>query len=175
MASQPTLERPSPRGLYEAEADYVWNSLRRLGIPEADLEDVCQEVFMAAFERLERYDPSRAIRPWLFGIAFNLASHFHRQPRHAREVPGELPEARDESRPPDEVASAAQARKRLGSALDRIDLPRRAVVVMHEIDGLPIPEVAEALGIPVNTAYSRLRLARAELAQSVRELAGGAP
>ena len=55
-------------------------------------------------------------------------------------------------------------------ALDVLDLDKRAVFVMHEIDGTPIPAVATALGIPVNTAYSRLRLAREAFTAQVKRL-----
>jgi RNA polymerase sigma-70 factor, ECF subfamily len=154
---------PTPRALYEAEADYVWNTLRRLGVSSSDIEDQTHEVFMAAFRQLHRYDPGRPIRPWLFGFAVKVASHFRRQARHRHEIPGDLPVTPDGKPHPEEAATAAQDRQRLQAALEILDLPKRAVVVLHEIEGRPIPEVAEILGIPVNTAYSRLRLARAEL------------
>ena len=62
--------------LYESEFDYVWNALRRLGIAEAHVEDVAHDVFTTAWKKLADYDPTRPIRPWLFGIAYRLASDF---------------------------------------------------------------------------------------------------
>lgn len=129
---------------------------------------------MAAFRNLAAYDPARPIRPWLYRFAIHAASHFRREPRHRREVAGELPDVHDERSGPDELAGAAQARRRLHRALDTLGLDWRAVVVLHEIDGLPIPEVATTLGIPLNTAYSRLRLARADLVKALVESPQGA-
>jgi RNA polymerase sigma-70 factor (ECF subfamily) len=58
-------------------------------------------------------------------------------------------------------------------ALDAIDLDRRAVFVLYEIDGVTMDEIARSLGIPVNTAYSRLRVARGEFAAAVKRLKRG--
>ena len=58
------------------------------------------------------------------------------------------------------LSARSQARKLIARALEAIPHERRGVFVMHDIDGTPIPEVAETFGIPLNTAYSRLRLAR---------------
>ncbi len=177
MPLQPSAPRAtSPRAIYEAEADYVWNSLRRLGVPPSDVEDLTQEVFVAAFRSFDRYDPSRPLRHWLFGVAVHVANHFRRQPRHRHEVAvvqdDGRPETHDGRAGPDEAASIAQDRRRLLAALNTLDLGKRAVWVMHEIDEVPIPEVARALGLRLNTAYSRLRSARTELAEALRSTEG---
>jgi RNA polymerase sigma-70 factor (ECF subfamily) len=85
-------------------------------------------------------------------------------------VLGGQTEAADQAKLADERLVAGERRALLSAALETIPIERRAVIVMHDIDGLPIPEVAETLGIPANTAYSRLRLARAELATAVKRL-----
>ncbi|MHB8418401.1 MAG: RNA polymerase sigma factor [Myxococcales bacterium] len=157
-----------PARLYESEGEYVWNSLRRLGVPPSDLEDLTHETFVVAFRRLPSFDPSRPIRAWLFGIAAKVAGHHRRWRLRRREVSGDLPELETEEQGPHEALDERQRRALLVHALSQVKLERRAVLILHEIDGIAIPEVARALGIPLNTAYSRLRVGRAELAEAVR-------
>ncbi len=167
----------SPRGfeqLYQAELDYVWSSLRRLGVAPAHVEDVTQEVFVTAWKKLDTYDQSRPIRPWLFGIAFRLASDFRARSWTQREVSEDAPHAQDEGEAADEVVAKRQAQTLVLKALEAIPLERRGVFVMHELDGAPVPEIAQALDVPLNTAYSRLRLARNDFAKAVEQLKGGA-
>ena len=66
-----------------------------------------------------------------------------------------------------------EARAVLMKALDALDLDRRAVFVMHELDEIPVPEIASTLDIPLNTAYSRLRLARADAAAAIQRFRAG--
>jgi RNA polymerase sigma-70 factor (ECF subfamily) len=156
--------------LYEAELDYVWASLRRLGVPSASLEDICHDVFVTAWRKIADYDPNRPIRPWLFGIAYRLASDLRNRAYQQREVLDDEADAVDESRGPHEQAEQAQAKATVARALQQIPIERRGVFVMHDIDGTPIPEIAETFGIPLNTAYSRLRLARRDFEQAVSKM-----
>lgn len=170
---------PSPptfRALFEAEFAYVLNTLRRLGVRESDLEDVTHDVFIIVHRLLPEYDPERPLRPWLFGVAFRVASDYRRLARHMREVPEEpMDEPADPSLPADEQIASAQARRLVINALDELELDRRAVLVLHDIDGQAMPQIAEALGIPLNTAYSRLRLGREQFRAAVNraKLRGG--
>ena len=74
--------------VYAAELGYVWSALRRLGVQERDVEDLCHDVFVIVFRNLAVYDARRPIRPWLFGIAFRVASDYRRSARHRRDIPG---------------------------------------------------------------------------------------
>lgn len=158
------------RAIFDAEHGYVWNTLRRLGVREADLKDQCQEVFLVIHGLLPDYDPSRPIRPWLFGIAYRIALRYRALARHRREAFEEVDDRADAAPRADEQLEAAQRRAVVLEAVESIDLPRRAVFVMSEIDGATMPEIAETLAIPVNTAYSRLRLAREEFAAAVQRI-----
>jgi len=166
--TDPTVEF---RALFEGEFDYVWSVLRRLGAREADLEDLAHEVFVQVHRRRADFDRSRPVRPWLFGFAYRVAAAHRRSARARYEVLGEESQETDPAPPADEQLAGHEARMLLLRALDDVPLDRRAVLVMHEWDGEPIPEVARALGIPLNTAYSRLRLARGDLAAAVRRRA----
>jgi RNA polymerase sigma-70 factor, ECF subfamily len=150
--------------IYRSELGYVWKTLRRLGARPPDLEDLAHDVFMVVHRHLDDYDPSRPLRPWLFGIALRVVADFRRLGRNLREIPGQRLEPVDVAPTPYERAEGREARELLMKALDTLDLEQRAVFVMHEIDEVPVPEIAGTLAIPLNTAYSRLRLARAGLA-----------
>jgi RNA polymerase sigma-70 factor, ECF subfamily len=163
------------RGLFSMHAPYVWNTLRRLGVAPPDLEDLTHDVFLQVQRHLGDYDASRPIRPWLFGFAFRIASQYGRRAhrRHETVGLGGAREAVDPAALPDERLSAERDRRLVLDALEAIDLDRRAVFVLYEIDEVPMDEIARSLGIPVNTAYSRLRVARAEFAAAVKRLRRG--
>ena len=164
--------RPDFRSIFDGEFAYVWTSLRRLGVPERDLEDVTHDVFVEVFRNLARYDPSRPLRPWLFAFAFRFASDYRRLARHRVEV---YEEHSGTSKMPlaDDAMAARELRTLIAAALESIDLSRRGVFILYELDGRAMAEIAEALGIPVNTAYSRLRLAREEFTATFRMLERG--
>jgi RNA polymerase sigma-70 factor, ECF subfamily len=146
---------------YQRELDYLIGSLRRLGVPYRDIEDVLHEVFLVMFARWDDYDRSRPLRPWLFGIAFRVVSSQRR--KTTREVLGDGHEAEDQRDRPDDNVSALQDRALLLRALAQVPIERRAVLIMHEVDETPMRDIAAQLQIPLFTAYSRLRKARREL------------
>lgn len=163
--------------LYRSELSYVWKTLRRLGAPTADLEDLVHDVFVVVHRHLADYDPTRPLRPWLFGIALRVVSDFRRLGRNLREVPGPAPEPVGNEPSPEQRLQGKEARALLMKALDELDLDRRAVFVLHELDEQTMPEIATTLSIPLNTAYSRLRLARADVAAFIERVRarGGMP
>ncbi len=159
------------RAIYDANVDYVHATLRRLGVASAEVEDVAHDVFVAVHRHLDDYDPARPVRPWLFGFAYRMASDHRRLARHKNEVSGTVAiDPADDGPLPDEHLEGARARVLCQKALDAMDFDKRAVLVMFEIDGLTAPEIAENLEIPLNTAYSRIRLARAEFERHIRRL-----
>jgi RNA polymerase sigma-70 factor (ECF subfamily) len=162
---------PAFRAVFEAEFDYVFHTLYRLGVRRADLEDLTHEVFVAVHRALADYDPARPLRPWLFGIAFRIASTHRRRAHHRREQPDERAgEAPDATPLADEQLAGEESRRLLLAALDALPIERRAVVVMHDLDGCSAPEIAGAIGVPLNTVYSRLRLGREQLGAAVKRL-----
>ena len=165
LPSRPIAAPGDCIGAYQREFDYLCRTLRRLGIAPSDLEDVAHEVFLVLHRRWPDYDASLPLRPWLFGIAFRVASA-HRK-RVQREVLEPWLEVEDLAPQPEQMVAIEQARAVVLAALERIPLPRRAVLVMHDLDGVVMHDVATALSIPLFTAYSRLRKARKELEASV--------
>ncbi len=151
---------------FQQELDYVFRTLRRLGIGPSECEDLAQEVFLALRHSWAEYDAERPLRPYLFGIAFRIAAAHQR--KRKREVILAAVEIDDTGPGPDDTLAAKQARAVVLAGLEKVPLPRRAVLVMHDIDGVSMAEVAAALSIPLFTAYSRLRKARRELEVAVK-------
>ena len=158
---------------YQRELDYLIGSLRRIGVPPRDLEDVLHEVFLVMLRRWNDYERERPLRPWLFGIAFRVAAGQRR--RGSRELSGDVADVEYPGQAPDEALEMTEARQLLLTALAAVPLERRAVLVMHEVDEVPMRDVAEQLEIPLFTAYSRLRKARKELDTALVRLNKGGP
>ena len=148
----------------------MWNTLKRLGVPPRDLEDLVHDVFLTVYRRLDDYDRSRPLRPWLFGIAVRVATRYHDLARNKREVFDTARERIDDTPPVDDKLIARESQQLFEQALDVLDLDRRAVFVLHDVEGCSMPEVAAALSVPLNTAYSRLRLAREQIKIAVLRL-----
>jgi RNA polymerase sigma-70 factor, ECF subfamily len=151
------------RSVFDQYAPYVWRTVRRLGVRPSDVEDVCQEVFLVVFRRSDAFDGSSSIKTWIYGICVRTASNYRRRAHVRRE---ELTDV-----PPDAITAADQEQRRaaveaLDRALSGLDEDKRAVFVLYEIEQLSMKEVAEALGCPLQTAYSRLHAARAQVVAS---------
>jgi len=153
---------------FQRELDYIYRTLQRLGTSPSEVEDLAQDVFLALRRSWPQYDPKRPLRPYLFGIAFRITSAHHRKTR--REVAFGAIDVDDGGPSPDDVLQTKQARALVLAALERIPMPRRAVLVMRDLDDIPVDEIAAALAIPLFTAYSRLRKARRELEAAVRRM-----
>ncbi|HXX65870.1 MAG TPA: RNA polymerase sigma factor [Polyangiaceae bacterium] len=176
VVAPPDERARSFRSLYEAHVDFVWRNLRRLGVSESEADDSTQEVFVIAHRRFDEFaDRGHGPRAWLFQIVLRVASGVRRHHRRHPEVPdGGMAVDRESIDPPQADAFARrEALSRLDAALATIDMARRAVLVLHEIEEMTAPEIAEILGIPLNTVYSRLRIARIELEQALATVGGG--
>jgi RNA polymerase sigma-70 factor (ECF subfamily) len=149
--------------LFREHVRYVWKSLQRLGVREADCEDLTQETFIAVHRHLHERDPSRPVRPWLFGFAYRVALAHKRRKRTTSEVPTDratLDERHDSSRDVNKALDARDAYRIVHRALAALPDEQRAVLVLHDLDGESAKEIATALDVPLNTVYSRLRLGR---------------
>lgn len=166
---------PSPRldlaTVFRQEFKYVWRTLRRLGVQQRDLEDVTHEVFLRVHAQLPLFDVERPLRPWIFGIALGSASNYRGLARHRLDLTEDMHEVADRRRSLDEELEGREQTRLVHAALQRVPLEQRAVLLLHELDGYPIPEVALSLGLNLNTAYSRLRLARETFRGAFRRVA----
>jgi RNA polymerase sigma-70 factor (ECF subfamily) len=140
------------------------------------VHDLVQDVFIIVQGRIANLDPAHTPRPYLYVLATRVASNYRRRARIWREeLPGDLP---DEPLPETNASAedefnAHEAREQVLCRISRLRPKLRAVVIAHELEGRPMPEVAESLGISLKTAYARLRLSRAALARSAASLRAG--
>jgi RNA polymerase sigma-70 factor, ECF subfamily len=152
--------------LYAEHFDFVWRSLRRLGVPASSLDDAAQEVFLVVFRRASNFEGRSTLKTWLFGIAYNVARHAARSGlRREEPLPEHFPSAATNQ---EEAMSRAEAVRALYEVLDGLDAEKRAVFVMAELEEMTAPEISEISGIPLNTVYSRLRAARSDFDAALR-------
>jgi RNA polymerase sigma-70 factor, ECF subfamily len=146
--------------LYGEHFNFVWRSLRRLGVHPSWVEDAAQDTFLVVHRRLSDLRPDASAKAFLFGIALRVARDYRRraQRKHAQslDVEKEISHASG----PYERAAKAEALRKLEGFLNSLDDDRRAVFVLSELEGMTAPEISQALGANQNTVYSRLRSAR---------------
>jgi RNA polymerase sigma factor (sigma-70 family) len=154
---------------FEEQFDYLYALLRRMGVPEADVEDAVQDVFTILWRRFDDYQPNRPLRPWLAGIAVRRAYRY--LARNRREVPTSFidPPGGRAGAVDDRVAAQALLEK----ALAHVPETNREALILHAVDGMPMPAVAAALAIPLATAYTRVGRGRRAFVAAARKLQGG--
>lgn len=148
--------------IFRQHARYLFRALAGLGVRQADLDDACQEVLLVVHRRLPEFD-GRALRSWLYAICLRVASEYRRSARIRREIPVAEPPEIALTSGPQEAAQMRELWQRLLVGLDQLDDDKRAAFVLYEIEELTVREVAEAMGCPLQTAYSRLNAARAHM------------
>jgi RNA polymerase sigma-70 factor, ECF subfamily len=153
---------------FQKELNYIHRTFLRLGTAPSEVEDLVQELFLVLRRLWHDYDAERPLRPYLFGIAFRIASSHQR--KYAREVKFGVVKVADPRPGPADVLESNRARALVLEALEQVPLPRRAVLVLHELDQVPVAGVASMLSIPLFTVYSRLRKGRRELDRAIRRI-----
>jgi RNA polymerase sigma-70 factor (ECF subfamily) len=163
-----TAARAPFEAVFTEDGPFVWRALRRLGVAEADVDDVFQEVFLVVHRKLATYDGRCARRTWVYGICLRVASDYRRRPHRAREQP--LDEAPERAVPAEQDAALDRRRALawLDRVLDALDDDKRAVFVLFEIEQVPMTEVAAAAGCALPTAYARLYAARKHVEAAAR-------
>lgn len=146
--------------LYRRWFRFTWSVLRRLGVPQAAIEDAAQEVWVIVHRRLDALESPRAVRSWLFQIARRVAARHRRGEQRSRrkiDALGQVPARPD--LPHADRDSLLTAETLLG----QLDARKREAFVLSELEGWSAPEIAKVVGTNPNTVYSRIRLAREEL------------
>lgn len=154
---------PSFEEVYDRHFGFVWRNLRRLGVPEASLDDAAQDVFVTIHRRLGEFEGRSALTTWIFAIVLGTArnhrrSHKRRSPERDGAAPDELEAAPHGS--PERRAERAEAMRLVALLLDELDEEKREVFVLAELEQLSAPEIASLLGLNVNTVYARIRAAQ---------------
>jgi RNA polymerase sigma-70 factor (ECF subfamily) len=163
-------ESPAWRELYEAHFDFVYRVARRLGTPPEELDDVCQEVFLVAFRKLDDFRTGR-LTTWLYRICANVASQRHRRRRVRRAFQGLWGGAEEPvmERTPHRELESRQVEVLVGRVLEGMAPKKREVFVLYELDGMSGDAIAELVGCKVETVWTRLHYARKEFAQLARK------
>jgi RNA polymerase sigma-70 factor (ECF subfamily) len=162
--------------LYRAHAPFVARFLLRLGVSGEDVSDLVQEVFLVAHRRGGFTVGAAKPTTWLAEIGFRIACDRRKKARRRLEdsntevvalapSPRTLPSDRSEAR---------QSLARVGRALERLSPEKRAVFVLYELEGESCSAIAEGMGIPIGTVYSRLHAARKDFAQAHARLSSSA-
>jgi RNA polymerase sigma-70 factor (ECF subfamily) len=170
---------PSARGVSVAQApfeeiyrehfDFVWRNVRRLGVSEASADDAVQDVFVVVHKRRAEFEGRSSIRTWLFGILAHVARDYRRsRVRQATKVEAMVAEAEPDVAPtPADLLARRQAAQLLEDLIDQMDEPKRAIFVLVELEQMSVSDIADALGLNVNTAHARLRAARQQFEGAV--------
>jgi RNA polymerase sigma-70 factor (ECF subfamily) len=159
--------------VYEECLDFVWRTLKSLGIRDHALEDAIQDVFLVVHRKLADFEARSTVRTWVYGIAVRVArDHRRRERRKGGLQPLDF-EPVDRAPGPHEHAAKWEALHELAAVLEALDEGKREVFVLAEVQQLTAPEIAEILGINLNTAYSRIRVARQEFKSAFEQHQGG--
>ena len=180
-ASSSGWRRPRPRHVpphrrafhrfYREHFGLVWSMVRRFGVPSAQHEDAVQEVWLVAYRRLHTLEPDASAKAWLSTITRRVASRLRRTEHRQHRKLAALHVASERARGPSPGrVDEHDARRLLEALLAVLDEEQREVLVLAQVHGLSGPEIAELLEIPLNTAYSRLRLARRRVDRFVEEV-----
>ena len=164
--AQPTVDQSFAR-LFEEHFAFVCRSLQRLGVRQADMEDIAQELFLSVHRVWLQSDRTRPIKPWLFGFAVRYASNYRRLSWHRGRELDDVPIS-------PKLHDKLAAKRTVLHALSALDFDKRVVLVMHDLEEFTAPEIALELSLPLNTVYSRVRLAREAFRQLVQTEKGEA-
>ena len=158
----PGLVKVAFAAIYNDYFAFVWRNLRRLGIADEGLRDAAQDVFIVVHRRLSEFDGRERVQPWLYSILRRVASDHRRRVRRKERTDDEQPDSIVDPHEPGPEARAArgEARRLLLKLLGELDEDRRELIMLIDLEGLSVPEAADAVNCNLNTAYSRLRTAR---------------
>lgn len=158
-------QRPSFSEVFRAHLPFVWRVLRSIGVPSADVEDICQEVFVVVHRKLPAFEPRASLSTWIYGISWNVWRDHKDRSYRRHEVPtAVLPEGLSADRrpplTPGDWANHNEALEILSVILDGLDETKRTVFVLCDLEQVPMKDVVVMLNCPLQTGYTRLHAAR---------------
>jgi RNA polymerase sigma-70 factor (ECF subfamily) len=157
--------------VYETHFQLVFRTLQRFGVPASQVDDAVQDVFLVVCRGLAAFRGESSLKTWIFGITLRVATGYTRRLRRQTQPLDVVAELQDHhGLDPHELASRSEAVTALYAALAELDADKRAVFILAELEQLSVPEIAEIVGVNVNTAASRLRAGRKQFELVVRRL-----
>ena len=160
--------RPSLAELYDAHSDFVYRSLVSLGVAPSRAEDAMQDVFIVANAHLSSFEGT-FYKAWLFRLAHSIARNSRRSTRRTQAEPLEIAQLVDPRASPFDRAAHAEEIRLLHDLLENLDEGQREVFVLAELEQMAHVEIADAIGVHVNTVANRLHAARANLERLLRK------
>lgn len=161
---------PRLEAIYRQHHGFVWSSLLRLGVPASSVDDACQDVFLIVFRRMADFEGRSQLRTWLFAIARRVAFRHRRGAQRAERKVKALAAEVPRLQSLDELFEQRRAADLVLHALDGLDDDKRTAVVLHVLEGMSGRQIAETLGLPIDTAYSRIKAGRRVLRSQLRAL-----
>lgn len=155
--------------IYDRYFPFVWRCLRGMGVGPTALDDAAQDVFLVVHRQLGGFRGESSAQTWMYGIARHVASNHQRRDQR-KQAPLE-PMVSEPAHPdpgPLERAEEAEAAAFVATFVSRLDDKKRDLFILAVLEEMTIPEVAAALAIPLNTAYTRLRSVRADFERALR-------
>jgi RNA polymerase sigma-70 factor (ECF subfamily) len=153
--------------VYAGQVGFVWRVLRGMGVSDGLVEDAVQDVFVVVHRRLPDFDGRFSIKTWLFAIAFRVACDYRRKVKRSAGDEMVDESLHDTAPSPADYAERGEALRLAEELLGELDDNKRAVLVLSEVEGMTAPEVAVVVGAPLNTVYTWLRRARAQMSEAV--------
>lgn len=170
--SKPREERVDTTDLaviFRQNHDFVWRTLYHFGLPRAAVDDAVQDVFLVVHRRLPDFDPRGSIRNWLYGIARRVASEHRRGANRAGRRLELVPDP-DTHPAKDRDLHRAEAADEVRQFLDTLDEQKREVFVLSAVEGMTAFEIADVLGVKVDTVYGRIRAIRTRFDRLIHRL-----
>ena len=161
---------PRLEAIYRQHHGFVWSSLLRLGVPASSVDDACQDVFLIVFRRMADFEGRSQLRTWLFAIARRVAFRHRRGAQRAERKVKALAAEVPRLQSLDELFEQRRAADLVLHALDGLDDDKRTAVVLHVLEGMSGRQIADTLGLPIDTAYSRIKAGRRVLRSQLRAL-----
>ncbi len=171
IAKLPAGHSPSVefKSVYEQHFTFVWRVLRRLGVSEADQADATQDVFVVVHRRLGEFTGRAEVTTWLYEICIRVAKDHARKKFRFSRLLQRLQEA-FVTAPRTGEPPNRDGRHQLESILEKMPDAQRTVFVLFELEELSGEQIAAAIGCPIGTVRSRLRLAREFFQRAVTQL-----
>jgi RNA polymerase sigma-70 factor, ECF subfamily len=153
----------SVASVFRSHLRFVWRVLHYQGVRSADVQDMAQEVFVIVHRRFAEFKPGTSMRSWLYAICWHVASQHRRRSPTRREVPLELDALLAPTQTPEQRVGSKRRLELLNKAMSALNESQQLVFFLYEVEGMEMQEVAEAVGCPLQTGYTRLHAARARV------------
>jgi RNA polymerase sigma-70 factor (ECF subfamily) len=157
------------RSLYDRHFPDVERLIYSLGIVDAEADDICQEIFVIIYKNLARFRGEARLSTWIYRLATREAIRFARRRRLVRGLAEVFAREKRDAPPPDWSENEAGRRHYLRQLLDKLPPERRLALVLYEIEGVPVSEIARISDCAENTVWTRLHRARTELEKIAKE------